>query len=145
MPRPRPSRSAYAVFETLTTRWNDNDVYGHMNNVVYYEYVDTTVTLWLRNSADMPVPATPIVGLVVETTCTYHASLGWPTPIEAGLCVKRIGKSSITYGVGLFESGNDACAGEALFTHVYVDAETRRPVEIPENLRLAAQKILKEN
>ena len=114
-----------------------------MNNVVYYEYVDTAVNNWLRHAAQMPVPHGDIVGLVVETACTYHASLSWPERIDAGLCVTKIGRSSITYGIGLFSEGSDDAAGEARFTHVYVDEKTRRPVEIPQTLRKAAEQILR--
>ena len=137
MPRKRSTRADYVHFETMTTRWQDNDVYGHMNNVVYYEYVDTTVNRWLINSGALDIPHGPVVGLVVETTCTYHAALGFPDPIEAGIRVAHIGTSSVTFEVGLFAKGADACAAEARFTHVYVDAKTRRPVLLPEDLRVA--------
>ena len=144
MPRTRATRSKYAVFSKLSTRWSDNDAYGHMNNVVYYELVDTVVNVWLRDAVGMKVPGGDVIGLVVETGCVYHASLGWPEPVDVGLIVERIGNTSITYAVGIFGADSDEAAGEARFTHVYVDAETRRPVAIPDVLRTAAEKILAE-
>ena len=144
MTKSRATRSDFAKFSHLTTRWQDNDVYGHMNNVVYYELVDSVVNTWLRNEANMPVPDGDIVGLVVQSGCTYHASLGWPDPIDAGLSVGRVGNSSITYLVGLFAEHDNDAAAEASFTHVYVNKDTRRPVPIPENLRSAALGLLRE-
>lgn len=143
MPRTRARRDQYSVFSRLTTRWSDNDAYGHMNNVVYYELVDTVVNVWLRDTVGMMVPGGDVVGLVVETGCVYHQSLGWPEPVDIGLVVERIGNTSVTYLVGIFGAGSDEAAGEARFTHVYVDAETRRPVPLPEKLRSEAEAILK--
>ena len=144
MTKTRATRSDFVQDRHLTTRWQDNDVYGHMNNVVYYELVDSVVNSWLRNEAGMPVPDGDIVGLVVQSGCTYHASLGWPEPIEAGMAVARVGNSSITYLIGLFSVGEDDAAAEASFTHVYVNKDTRRPVPIPANLRAAATSLLRE-
>lgn len=144
MTKTRATRSDFVQYRHLTTRWQDNDVYGHMNNVVYYELVDSVVNSWLRNEAGMPVPDGDIVGLVVQSGCTYHASLGWPEPIEAGMAVARVGNSSITYLIGLFSVGEDDAAAEASFTHVYVNKDTRRPVPIPDNLRTAATSLLRE-
>ncbi len=144
MTKTRATRSDVVQYRHLTTRWQDNDVYGHMNNVVYYELVDSVVNSWLRNEAGMPVPDGDIVGLVVQSGCTYHASLGWPEPIEAGMAVARVGNSSITYLIGLFSVGENGAAAEASFTHVYVNKDTRRPVPIPDNLRAAATSLLRE-
>lgn len=144
MTKTRATRSDFVQYRHLTTRWQDNDVYGHMNNVVYYELVDSVVNSWLRNEAGMPVPDGDIVGLVVQSGCTYHASLGWPEPIEAGMAVARVGNSSITYLIGLFSVGENDAAAEASFTHVYVNKDTRRPVPIPDNLRTAATALLRE-
>ena len=144
MTKTRATRSDFVQYRHLTTRWQDNDVYGHMNNVVYYELVDSVVNSWLRNEAGMPVPDGDIVGLVVQSGCTYHASLGWPEPIEAGMAVARVGNCSVTYLIGLFSVGENDAAAEASFTHVYVNKDTRRPVPIPENLRAAATSLLRE-
>lgn len=137
MSRPRATRSDYAVFRSMTTRWRDNDVYGHMNNAVYYEYVDACVNGWLVETGALQVPDGPVVGLVVETGCVFHESLGFPAPLEAGLAVERLGRTSIIYRVGLFAVGAREAAAEARFIHVYVNSETHRPVPVPEKLRAA--------
>jgi acyl-CoA thioester hydrolase len=139
MTRPRARRVDYALFETFLTRWRDNDVYGHLNNAVYYEYVDTIVNRWLIRSGALDVLDGAVVGLVVETGCTFHASLGFPEPVEAGLRVDRIGRSSVTYGIGLFAAGESLAAAEARFTHVCVDRDSRRPVSVPAQLRAALE------
>lgn len=144
MPRPRAPREAYAHFRDMATRWHDNDVYGHMNNVVYHAFFDTAVNLWLREAAGMRVPCGEAVGLVVETGCIYHESLGWPEPVEAGLATSRVGRSSVSYALGLFRPGASEAAAEGRFVHVYVDAVSRRPVDLPEGLRAAALSILRE-
>lgn len=137
MSRKRSTRADFVHFEAHTTRWQDNDVYGHMNNVVYYEYVDSAVNRWLIQSGALEVPFGPVVGLVVETACTFHAPLGFPEPLETGLAVERIGNTSVTYKIGLFVEGQNEAAAEARFTHVYVDAGTRRPIALPVVLRSA--------
>ena len=137
MARERSSRADYAQFKQMTTRWRDNDMYGHMNNVVFYEYVDTAVNMWLIENAGLDIPNGEVVGLVVETSCTFHGPLGFPEPLEAGLKVSKIGNTSVTFEVGLFDPGGEKAAAEAGFTHVYVNAKTRRPVPLPEKLRAA--------
>lgn len=144
MARVRSSRADYAQFKQMTTRWRDNDVYGHMNNVVFYEYVDTAVNLWLIENAGLDIPGGEVVGLVVETSCTFHAPLGFPEPLDIGLSVSRIGNTSVTFEIGLFALAVDLAAAEARFTHVYVDASTRRPVPLPENLSNALQALMPE-
>jgi acyl-CoA thioester hydrolase len=123
----------------MTTRWRDNDVYGHMNNAVYYEYVDACVNHWIQASGTLPVPGGPVIGLVAETGCVFHAALGFPRSVEAGLAVSHIGNSSVRYEVGLFDQGGTKAAAEAHFVHVYVDAESHRPVPIPDGFRAALQ------
>jgi len=137
MTRSRARRSDYAHFETIVPRWRDNDVYGHVNNAVYYEYADTVVNGWLIRSGALDVPGGAVVGLVVETGCTFHASLAFPEPVAAGLRVDRIGRSSVTYGVGLFGADAPLAAAEVRFTHVCVDRDSRRPVLLPAPLRAA--------
>jgi acyl-CoA thioester hydrolase len=139
MTRPRTSRADYALIESFTTRWRDNDVYAHMNNAVYYEYVDSVVNGWLIRTGALDLPDGPVIGLVVETGCVFHASLGFPGRVEAGLRVRRIGTSSVTYGIGLFAEGADLAAAEAHFTHVCVDRASRRPVPLPPALRDALE------
>ncbi len=137
MSRTPPPRTDYAHFQTFTTRWRDNDVYAHMNNAVYYEYVDALVNGWLMRSGGLEVPGGAVIGLVVETRCVFYASLGFPDSVEAGLKVVRIGTSSVTYGIGLFRPGAGTAAAAAQFTHVCVDRADRRPVPIPESLHRA--------
>ncbi len=144
MPRPRADQQSYAHFQTMTTRWRDNDVYGHMNNVVFYEYVDTIVNTWLIDTGALDIPGGPCRGLVVETRCTYHASLGFPDRVRAGLRIDRIGRTSITYGIGLFREDDPLASAEAVFTHVYVEAETQKPMPLPQPLRAAAEALLKQ-
>ena len=135
------TRQEYAYFETMTTRWRDNDVYGHMNNVVYYEYVDTLVNSWIIKTGALELPGGPIIGLVIETKCTYFSELGFPGNLSAGLRVNQIGKSSIQYEVGLFFNQGAESAARILFTHVCVDARSRKSVKIPDTLLKALKAI----
>lgn len=144
MPRPRKSIDDYTVTEVMTTRWRDNDAYGHMNNSVFYEFVDACVNSWLVREGGLSLPDGPIIGLVVETACIYHAPLAWPDPITTGMNVARIGTSSVQYEVGLFRGDQSDAAAEARFTHVYVDARTRRPVPIAEPLLTRLHAIMKD-
>jgi acyl-CoA thioester hydrolase len=133
-PTPDP-RSRYKAFRTISTRWMDNDAYGHVNNVVYYSWFDTTVNAHLIEQGVLDVLQSNTIGLVVETQCNYFAPLAFPQPVEAGLRVARLGGSSVRYEVGLFAEGSDSAAAQGHFVHVYVDRETRRPVAIPAPLR----------
>ncbi len=140
--RRRPAtRDLYRHFRTMTTRWRDNDLFGHVNNVVYLEYVDSAVNGWLIESGALDPIGGRLIGLAVETGCTYHASLAFPGVIEAGLRAGRIGRSSVTYELGLFAEGAAEAAAEARFTHVYVDRETRKPEPIPDGFRACLEKI----
>jgi acyl-CoA thioester hydrolase len=113
----------------------DNDVYGHVNNVVYYSYFDTAVNGWLMEATGQDIRQLPAIGVVAETSCRYFSELSFPDAIDAGLRIERLGKSSVVYRVGLFRgAAMDACAA-GRFVHVYVDAVTRRPVPIPEAIR----------
>ncbi|RED12304.1 acyl-CoA thioesterase [Pontivivens insulae] len=142
MPRTPPaSRDAYRHFTRFETRWRDNDVYGHMNNAVFYEYVDSAVNGWIVGSGTLDVPKGAVVGLVVASACVFHASLGFPDPVDAGVRVDHIGSSSVRYAVGLFRGDSALAAADALFTHVYVDAQTHRPVPLPEAFRRALRTI----
>lgn len=134
MPQSAPLRKEFRAFVTLSPRWRDADVYGHINNAVFYEYVDTTVNEWLITSGALPVPQSDPVGLVVHSQCTYFAPLKFPGAIEGGLGVERIGNSSVTYRIGLFQ-GSDVAAALALFTHVYVGAKSRKPEPLPDGFR----------
>jgi acyl-CoA thioester hydrolase len=129
---PSPDRAAYPVMIPMTTRWRDDDVYGHMNNVVYYEYFDTVVNQWLKQSGALPVPGGPLIGLVAETACRYLAAVGFPDRLEVGLSTIRVGRTSVTYGLALFPEGESQAAALCRYVHVYVDAVSRRPSPLPE-------------
>ncbi|RMX03489.1 acyl-CoA thioesterase [Corticibacter populi] len=133
-PAPQP-RSAYAAFETISTRWSDNDIYGHVNNVVYYSWFDTAVNSHLIRHGALDIEAGSIIGLVIETQCNYFASLAFPQVIEAGIRVAHIGTSSVRYEVGIFAQGQPHSAASGHFVHVYVDRASRRPAPLPQTLR----------
>ncbi|EAY69103.1 hypothetical protein BDAG_01851 [Burkholderia dolosa AU0158] len=135
-PQPR-LRDAYRHFLPITTRWMDNDVYGHVNNVVYYSYFDTVVNEYLIRAGVLDVEHGQTIGLVVETQCNYFAPLVFPQAVDAGLRVAKLGTSSVRYEIGLFAAGADAPAAQGHFVHVYVDRGTRRPVPLPDALRAA--------
>jgi len=138
-PQPLP-RSHYLAFRTLATRWMDNDVYGHVNNVVYYSFFDTAVNAHLIETGALDIERSAVIGLVVETRCNYHAPLAFPQAVEAGLRVAQIGTRSVRYEVGLFGAGQPLSAAAGHFVHVYVDRATRRPVAaLPPALRAALQ------
>ncbi|MEX3636793.1 acyl-CoA thioesterase [Paraburkholderia sp. BR14320] len=140
MNKPAPAgRAAYPHFLSITTRWMDNDVYGHVNNVVYYSYFDTVVNEYLIRAGVLDFEHGATIGLVVETQCNYFAPLVFPDRIDAGLRVARLGTSSVRYEVGLFRDGDEAPAAQGHFVHVYVDRATRRPVNLPAELRAALE------
>ena len=133
-PQPQP-RSAYPVFRTIGTRWMDNDVYGHVNNVVYYSWFDTAVNATLIEKGVLDIHGGQTIGLVIETQCNYFAPLAFPQTIEAGIRVAKLGTSSVRYEVGLFAEGEPFTAAKGHFVHVYVDRESRRPVPLPAPLK----------
>ncbi len=136
MSKPQPaSRNDYKVFRIISTRWMDNDAYGHVNNVVYYSWFDTAVNAHLIEQGALDIHHGDTIGLVIETQCNYFASLAFPQTIEAGIRVARIGSSSVRYEVGLFAQGEPLTAAKGHFVHVYVDRRSRRPVPLPEKLR----------
>lgn len=133
------TRADYAVFHEIATRWQDNDVYGHLNNVVYYELLDTVVNRHLIEQGVLDPATSDRIGLVVESGCRYLASLAYPEPVEIGLRVAHVGRSSVRYEVGAFAKGADTAAAEAFFVHVYVDAKTRRPAPLREDFRAGVE------
>ena len=137
-----PQRASYPVFRSIGTRWMDNDVYGHVNNVVYYSWFDTAVNAHLIESGALDIHAGQTIGLVVQTQCDYFASLAFPEQVEAGIRVARLGSSSVRYEVGLFAAGAPVAAAAGHFVHVYVDRVTRRPVPLPAPLRAALEQLL---
>jgi acyl-CoA thioester hydrolase len=135
-PQPEPeSRQAYRAFRPITTRWMDNDAYGHVNNVVYYSWFDTAVNAHLIEHGVLDVGSGATIGLVVETQCNYFAPLAFPQAVEAGIRVAKLGTSSVRYEIGLFGAGEPFTAAKGHFVHVYVDRDTRRPEPLPANLR----------
>ncbi|MFK7943577.1 MAG: acyl-CoA thioesterase [Paracoccaceae bacterium] len=134
-----PCRADYPLFREITTRWMDNDVYGHVNNAVYYSFFDTVVSGYLLETGAVDPhrgqESGAVIGLAVESKCNYFASAGFPDLITGGLRVDRIGNSSVQYGVGIFANDEDQAAAAGHFIHVYVDAESRRPVPIPDHIR----------
>jgi acyl-CoA thioester hydrolase len=140
MSKPSPTRRAdYPHFLTIPTRWADNDVYGHVNNVVYYSYFDTVVNEYLLRAGVLDFERGSTIGLVVETQCSYFAPISFPERIEAGLRVTKLGNTSVRYEVAIFSAGADEASAQGHFVHVYVDRETRRPVALPEALRAALE------
>lgn len=139
--RPAPLRDGeFPVLVPLTTRWADNDAYGHINNVAYYSFFDTAVNMWLVENGILDIASSPLVGLVVETGCRYRRPLAYPVTLRIGLRVARLGTSSVRYDVAAFDAAEDAAA-EGHFTHVYVDRATGRPAPIPEEWRERFQRI----
>ncbi|MFC5427225.1 acyl-CoA thioesterase [Paraburkholderia denitrificans] len=137
------ARTDYVHFLPITTRWMDNDVYGHVNNVVYYSYFDTVVNEYLIRAGVLDIEHGTTIGLVVETQCNYFAPLVFPERVEVGLRVARLGASSVRYEVGLFREGEARPAAQGHFVHVYVDRATRRPVSaLPAPLHAALARLV---
>lgn len=135
------TRADYPHFLIIPTRWMDNDVYGHVNNVQYYSYFDTVVNRYLIDNGVLDIHASSVIGLVVETQCRYFSSVAFPDEIHAGLRVARLGNSSVRYEVGLFRNTENTASAEGHFVHVYVDRTTQKPVSLPEALRSALERI----
>jgi acyl-CoA thioester hydrolase len=136
------ARDAYAHWLRIPTRWMDNDVYGHVNNVVYYSYFDTVINHFLIMHAGLDLHGAAPIGLCAESQCRYLAPLAFPQVVEAGLRVDRLGRSSVRYAVGLFAEGTAGASAEGWFVHVFVDRVQRRPVPIEGPMRDALQRLL---
>ena len=143
MNRPTPDlRDSYRHFQAIPTRWADNDVYGHVNNVVYYSYFDTVVNQYLIEQRALDLVNSTVIGLVVETQCEYFAPISFPDVVHAGLRVARLGNSSVRYEIGLFRNEEKTASAQGYFVHVYVDRASRRPTAVPAEMRAALEKIL---
>jgi acyl-CoA thioester hydrolase len=129
----------------MGTRWMDNDVYGHVNNVVYYSYFDTAVNGWLLEATGADIRSLPAIGVVAETSCRFLKSVSFPDMLQLGLRCERLGRRSIVYGIGVFRDQESDPAAVGRFVHVYVDAVTRRPVDVPQAIRDAVQRELIAN
>ena len=133
--KPPAGRADFKAWRTMTTRWADNDAYGHVNNTVYYEWFDSAVNAWMVEQGLLDIANGDPIALVVETRCTYAAPLEFPQTVEIGLAVAELGRSSIRYRIGIFAEGSEDSAAEGEFVHVVVDRASRRPVEIPSDWR----------
>ena len=140
-PRERSPRATFKVWRPHSTRWADNDAYGHVNNVVYYQWFDSAVNAWLVGAGLLDIDHGDPIAVVVETRCTYADSLAFPADVEVGLSVEHIGSSSIRYRIGVFAVGQEEAAAEGHFVHVLVDRASRRPVTIPDDWRRALDSI----
>jgi len=139
--RERPTRADYPHLLELPTRWMDNDVYGHVNNVVYYAFFDTVINRYLVDAGGLDIFEGPVIGLAVETGCSFARPVRFPDVLEAGLRVAHLGTSSVRYEVGIFTKGEPDIAAHGHFVHVFVDRETRRATPIPPRLRAAMARI----
>ncbi len=137
-----PERADYRVFYPISTRWSDNDIYGHVNNVTYYSYFDTAANRYLIEEGGLDISDGSIVGYVVNSGCEYHAPLTYPEPIEAGLRVDRLGTSSVQYGLAIFRQEEERAVAHGHFVHVFVDRAANKAVPIPPALRVALERLL---
>src|SRR5688572_7008573 len=139
--KPEISRGKYVHFLTLPTRWMDNDIYGHINNVLYYAFFDTAINQYLISEGGLDINAGQVIAFAAESQCQYLRPLAFPDVIEVGLRVGKLGNSSVRYELAIFKQGESAPAAAGYFVHVFVDRETRRPVPMPERIRAALERI----
>ena len=137
-----PTRDDYRVFYPITTRWSDNDVYGHVNNVTYYAWFDTAANRYLIEEGGLDISDGRIVGYVVNSGCHYHAPITYPEDIEAGVRVDKLGNSSVQYGIAIFKRGEDSAAAHGHFVHVFVDRAENQSVPMPDLLRDDLQRLV---
>ena len=135
-------RASYPHVLTIPTRWKDNDVYGHVNNVEYYSYFDTVINEYLIREGGLDIHAGEVIGVCAESHCEYRGALGFPEPVEACLRVGKLGRSSVRYEIALFRPGVDEPAAVGWFVHVFVDRESRRSAGIPEGIRSALERLV---
>ena len=134
-------RENYPFLLALPTRWKDNDIYGHVNNVEYYSYFDTVINTYLILEGGLDIQAGGVIGVCAESHCTFLGELAFPETIDAGLRVEHLGNTSVRYGIGLFRPGRDEPAAEGWFVHVFVDRANRRPVALPDGMRQALKRL----
>ena len=139
------ARADYPHLLQIPTRWNDNDVYGHVNNVEYYAFFDTVINAWLISEGALDIHRGQTIGLCAESHCEFKAALAFPETVDACLRVGRLGRSSVRYEIGLFAGGAEEAAATGWFVHVFVDRDSRRSVEIPESLRAALERLTVES
>lgn len=143
--KPTETRDRYPHFMSVQTRWSDNDIYGHVNNVTYYSYFDTVVNCFLIDEGGLDIQQASIIGVAVETMCHFNKPIAYPEPIDAGLRVGKIGHSSVRFEIGIFRKGDEEAAASGHFIHVFVDRETNAPVPVPDAIRAALESIRVEN
>ena len=141
MPTERPNLDAYPYVTPFTTRWMDNDVYGHVNNVAFYSFFDSAANRFLIDQGKLDIANGPVIGLVVESKCIYHAPLAYPQNLRAGVRVEQLGNRAVTYGIAIFPEKDARAAAHGHFVHVFVDRVTRTPTPIPAVLRAALESI----
>ena len=141
MKQPPATRGDFMVWASFSTRWGDNDAYGHVNNTVYYEWFDSAVNGWLVSQGLLEIAGGDPIALVAETCCAFAAPLAYPEPVDVGLAVAELGRSSIRYRIGVFGANSDTAAAQGEFVHVVVDRANRRPVPIPESWRAKLESI----
>ena len=135
------SRSDYRHSLVIPTRWYDNDVYGHVNNVQYYAFFDTVINEWLIREGGLDIHGGDVIGLCAESHCVYTAALSFPEVVHAGLRVGQLGRTSVRYEIGLFREGAEEPAAEGWFVHVFVDRASRRPAQMPDRLRSSLERL----
>jgi len=138
----RPTIDTYPYAAPITTRWMDNDIYGHINNVTFYSFFDTAANRFLIERGGLDIVNGPVIGLVVESHCAYHAPLAFPANILAGVRVAHLGNRSVTYDIAIFSDRDTQAAANGTFVHVFVDRETRQPTMIPAGIRAALQSLM---
>jgi acyl-CoA thioester hydrolase len=142
MPQPTPQRSDYRHFQPITTRWHDNDIYGHVNNVTYYSFFDSAVNSYLIEHGGLDIHDGDVVGFVVSSSCDYFASIAYPDLIEIGLRVGKLGNSSVQHELAVFKTGEEEACAAGRFVHVFVDRASNQPVPIPARLREALEQLV---
>ncbi len=143
MAREPERRDSYPYTVSITTRWLDNDAYGHVNNVVFYSYFDTAANSYLIAEGGLDIQKSPVIALVVASACHYHAPIAYPQAVTAGVRVDRLGQRSVTYGIGIFADDCLISAADGTFTHVFVDRVARTSVAIPDVMRSALARIVR--
>lgn len=142
MSQPTPQRADYRHFQPITTRWHDNDIYGHVNNVTYYSFFDSAVNGYLIERGGLDIHDGEVVGFVVSSSCDYFASIAYPELIEVGLRVGKLGNSSVQYELAVFKAGEHEACAAGRFVHVFVDRASNQPVAIPAGLREAMEQLV---
>ena len=140
-----PRRADYPQLLKIPTRWNDNDVYGHVNNVEYYAFFDTVINHWLITEGGLEITGSDPIGVCAESHCSYRSGVSFPEAVEAGLRVGKLGNSSVRYEIGIFKEGEEEAGADGWFVHVFVDPATREAVPIPDRIRAALERLLGED